>query len=95
MVCGPGFLTLSVLLIRGSCSDETDAGNDEGADRRGDHNHDAAPVKKNCAGQSAGAVFRMRKIFRSGGYAGTPVKCEKHRLRGGSGAGIRAIHLAA
>lgn len=44
MVCGPGFLTLSVLLTRGSCSDETDAGNDEGADRCGDHNHDAAPA---------------------------------------------------
>lgn len=44
MVCGPGFLTLSVLLTRGSCSDETDAGNDEGADRCGDHNHEAAPA---------------------------------------------------
>jgi len=40
-------------------------------------------------------ILRMRKIRLPEMHAGRPGKYEKERLWGGSGAGIRAIHLAA
>lgn len=79
MVCGRGFLTLSVLLIRGSCSDETDAGNDEGADRRGDHNHDAAPVKTNAPASLPAQFFACEKFSV---LAGTPALPESVKNTG-------------